>query len=576
MALVGDGSSWDEVVDFVVVGSGAAGMTGALVAAQRGARTLVIEKSAYFGGGTAISGGAIWVPNNHLMPEVGVSDSFEEALTYLEAATAGSSTTERLRTYLEQAPVMVRTLAETSHVVFESVPTYPDYYPEAEGGKSGGRTIEPSRFNATKLGAEFANLRPMVHERRIKFLSIMARDMAMFIAGGLPLYLRVLKDGFLYYGNLRARLGGLGNTRLTIGRALAARLRASLLEHDVPVLLETRLVELVEEDGVVVGLVAERDGQPLRIRAEKGVLLAAGGFENNAELRQRHQAAPIGSEWTAGPESNTGDTIAIAEKLGASFDLLDESWWTPVVCEPGKPAWVMVIEKGLPNGIIVNGAGERFMNEAAPYNDVVKAMYKANRPEAPSIPGHLIFDATYRGRYPVAGVDPSYAMPDSALTPELKKFMVSAPTLADLAEKIGVDSATLERTVARSNEFARKGADSDFGRGASSQDRYYGDPRVGPNPCLGVIEKPPFYSVQVHPGDLGTKGGLRTSPKAQVLNGNDEPIPGLYASGNCSASVMGTTYPGAGGTIGPAMTFAWIAARDATDECADPGPQQPA
>ncbi len=559
-----DGSAWDEVVDFAVVGSGGAGMTGALIAAQRGARTLVIEKSACFGGATAISGGAIWVPNNHLMAGIGVSDSLEEALTYLEKATAGTSTTERLRAYLEQAPVMVRTLAETSHVAFEPVPTYPDYYPEAEGARPGGRTIEPARFNARKLGAELANMRPMVYARRIPFLSIMARDMMMFIAGGLPFYLRALKDALLYYGNLPARIAGFGNTRLTVGRSLAARLRLSLMDHNVPLHLNTRLTELIEEDGRVVGLVAERNGQPIRIRAEQGVLLAAGGFEQNAELRQKHQAAPIGNEWTAGPESNTGDTIAIAEKLGASFDLLNESWWMPVVCPPDMPAWVMVIEKGLPKGIIVNGVGERFMNEGAPYNDVVKAMYAANRPEAPSIPGHLVFDATFRARYPVAGVDPSYAMPDSALTPELKEFMVSAPTVAGLANEIGVDPAALERSVVRFNEFARKGKDSDFGRGASLQDRYYGDPRVGPNPCLGTIEKPPFYSVKVQPGDIGTKGGLRTDTKARVLRDNDEPIPGLYASGNCSASVMGATYPGAGGTIGPAMTFAWIAARDAT------------
>ncbi len=558
-----DGSSWDEVVDFVVVGSGAAGMTGALRAAQLGARTLVIEKSPYFGGASAISGGAIWVPNNHLMAEIGVSDSLEEGLIYLEAATAGTSTTERLRTYLEEAPGMVRTLAETSHVVFESVPLYPDYYPEAEGSKTGGRTIEPARFNARKLGAELANLRPPQYSRRIPFLSIMARDMMTFIGGGLPFYLRALKDGLLYYGNLPARIQRLGNTRLTVGRSLAGRLRLSLMERDVPLLLSTPLIELIEEEGRVVGLVAERDGKPLRIRAEQGVLLAAGGFEKNAELRRKHQESPIGSDWTAGPESNTGDTIAISEKLGASFDLLDQAWWTPVVCPPDAPAWVMVIEKALPMGIIVNGVGERFMNEAAPYNDAGKAMYAANSAEEPSIPGHLIFDATFRSRYPVGSVDPSYAMPDSALTPDLKEFMTFAPTLAGLADKIGVDPTKLERTVARFNEFAHKGKDPDFGRGASLQDRYYGDPRVGPNPCLGPLEKPPFYSVQVFPGDLGTKGGVRTDARARVLRQDGEPIPGLYASGNCSAAVMGDSYPGAGGTIGPAMTFAWIAARDA-------------
>ncbi len=563
-AAVQDGSGWDEVVDFVAVGSGAAGMTGALVAAERGARALVIEKSGYYGGATALSGGAIWVPRNHLMPGIGVSDSFEEALGYLEEATAGTSSSERLRAYLEQAPAMVTSLAKTSHVVFEPVPHYPDYYPEAKGGKRGGRTIEPSLFNAVKLGDEFSRLRPLVHERRMPFLSIMARDVAKLIGGGLPLYLSAAKDAVWYYANLRARIRRLGNTRLTLGRALAARLRLSLMDRGVPLLLNTALVELIEEDGRVVGILAEREGRLLRIRAERGVLLAAGGFEQNAELRRVHQPAPIGSDWTAGPECNVGDTIPIAEKLGASFDLLEDAWWTPVLCAPGEAAWVMVIEKGLPGGIIVNGAGERFMNEAAPYNDVVKAMYAANRPEAPSIPGHLIFDAGFRARYPVGSIEPSYALPDSRLPADLKKFLVWDQTLAGLAAKIGVDPAGLERTVRRANEFARTGTDTDFGRGDSMQDRYYGDPRIGSNPCLGPIEKPPFYSVIVQPGDLGTKGGLRTDASARVLRGDDEPIPGLYASGNCSASVMGNTYPGAGGTIGPAMTFAWIAGCDAT------------
>ncbi len=566
---VADDSGWDEVVDFVVVGSGAAGLTGALVAAERGARTLVIEKSDCYGGATALSGGAIWVPNNHLMGAIGVKDSLEEGLVYLEAATAGSSSTERLRAYLEEAPAMVRSLAEMSHVVFEPVPSYPDYYPEAAGGKAGGRTLEPARVSALRLGAELSRLRPLVHARRIRFLSLMARDMAKLIRGGVPLYLRVAKDAVLYYANLRARIRRLGNTRLTVGRSLIARLRLSLMDRGVPLLLNTALLELIEEDGRVVGVLAEREGRPLRIRAERGVLLAAGGFEKNADLRKLHQAAPIGADWTAGPDCNVGDTIAIAEKLGASFDLLDDAWWTPVLCVPGEPAWAMVIEKGLPGGIIVNRAGERFMNEAAPYNDVVKAMYAANRPEAPSIPGHLIFDATFRARYPVGYVAPSYAMPDAMLTPALKKFLLWDQTLAGLARKIGVDPAGLERTVERSNEHARAGVDPDFGRGTSVHDRYYGDPRGGSNPCLGPIEKPPFYSVEVYPGDLGTKGGLRTDVKARVLRGDDAPIAGLYASGNCSASVMGNTYPGAGGTIGPAMTFSWIAARHATEDRVD-------
>ncbi len=556
---------WDEEVDFLAVGSGAAGLTGALIAGDNGARSLVVEKSDFYGGSTAISGGAVWVPNNYLMQELGIEDSFEDALEYLETATSGSSSTQRLRAYLEAAPVMVRYLADHTRVIFDPIPDYPDYYPESTGGKAGGRTIEPVAFDAMELGDEFARMRPFPHDFRMPFLSPQIRDMKMLIAGGLPLYRFLGSSALRYYTNLGARIKGLPNTRLTLGLALVARLRRSLLDREIPIWLETSLRELIVEAGRVVGARVEREGVTLRIRASSGVLLAAGGFERNAELRKRHQPAPIGSDWTAGIESNTGDILALAEDLGASFDLLEEAWWTPVLCEPGKDAvWVMVIEKGLPGGIIVNQSGERFMNEAAPYNDVAKAMYAANRPGAASIPGHLVFDASFRKRYPIGSLEPSYAMPDSRLKPELADFLAIADTLEGLAKKIGVDPRGLERSVQRNNEFARTGVDLDFGRGTSLQDRYYGDARAEPNPCLGPIEKPPFYSVVVHPGDLGTKGGLRTDTRARVLDANDVPIAGLYAAGNCSASVMGTTYPGAGGTIGPAMTFGWLAAQDAT------------
>ncbi len=556
---------WDEEVDFLAVGSGAAGLTGALIARDQGSSSLVIEKSAYYGGSTAISGGAIWVPNNYLMEDLGVEDSVEEALEYLEAATDGSSSTERLRAYLEAAPAMLQYLTEHSRVRFEPVPNYPDYYPEAAGGRRGGRTIEPAIFDALELGDEFALMRPLPHNMSIPFMSVQARDMQMLIGGGMPVYRYMARSALHYYANVKARVKRLGNTQLTLGRSLVARLRRSLMDRDVPIWLETSLKELIVEDGRAVGAMVERKGKTLRVRVRQGVLLAAGGFERNAEMRRQYQPAPIGADWTAGCESNTGDMLALAEKVGASFDLLEEAWWTPVLRVPAEgEVWVMVIEKGLPGGIIVNDAGERFMNEAAPYNDVGKAMFAANRPDAASIPAHLIFDATFRARYPIASLKPSFVTPDSRMGSELTEFIEIDSTLEGLAKKIGVDPVGLVETVKRNNEFARSGEDLDFGRGTSRQDRYYGDPKAIPNPCLGPIEKPPFYSVEVHPGDLGTKGGIRTDARARVLDANDQPIAGLYAAGNCSASVMGTTYPGAGGTIGPAMAFAWLAARHAS------------
>ncbi|MBW2268681.1 MAG: FAD-binding protein [Deltaproteobacteria bacterium] len=558
---------WDESVDFLVVGSGAAGMTGALVAHERGARTLVIEKSAFYGGNTALSGGALWVPDNHLMREQGIDDSREEGLRYLETVTAGSSSSERLRRYVETAPEMVRFLDEHSHVHFDNVPEYPDYFPEAEGGKAGGRSIEPQVFEALDLGETFAEQRMLIgYSRMMKFLAITINESRVLLGGRRAALGVIARIAFQYITNWRARLRGMGNTRLTLGRALTARLRYSLKDRGVPLWLETPLRELIVEHGRVVGALVEREGRSLRIRAERGILVASGGFERNAALRREHQPQPIGADWTVGSESNVGDAIAIGQKVGASFDLMDEAWWTPVFLPPtmDRPTPI-IFEKGLPGSVIVNKSGRRFMNEASPYNEVVKQMYAAHE-EASSIPAYFVFDAGYRKRHPCGPVRPGYSQPDWSLAPVLRDtFLSRSKTLLKLANKLGLDAEQFVAAVERFNEQARRGVDEDFGRGESSNDRYYGDPSIKPNPCLAPLDTPPFYAVEVYPGDLGTKGGLRADNDARVLTSSNEPIPGLYAAGNCSASVMGRTYPGAGATIAPAMTFGYLAALHATE-----------
>jgi len=561
--------SWNGSVDFLVVGSGAAGMTGALRAHDLGATTLVIEKAGLFGGSTALSGGVVWVPNNPLMAQHGIADSPAAALQYLETVTAGTSSNDRLRTYVETAPRMMATLAESSHVRFECVTTYPDYYPEAPGGKRGGRSCEPRVFDALQLGAELGRLRRLPLERLIMGgrLSVRAADGLLLLAGGAPAMWFMLRALVKYYANVRARRLGLRNTNLTLGGALAGRLRLSLMNRAVPLWLNTPLRELVTEGGRVVGACVERDGALLRIQAKQGVLLAAGGFEHNAAMRVRYQPAPIGDAWTAGCESNTGDTVAAGVAVGAGLDLMDESWWCPAMLHPplhAAPVWVMIFEKNLPGGIIVNKRGQRFMNEAAPYNDVGKSMYRANRSDAPAIPAYLIFDSTFRRKYPCGPITPGYAVPDRRLPKDLEgNFFEKDDTLDGLARKIGVDPAGLLATANRVKEFARTGHDVDFHRGDSLQDRYYTVNAEGPNPTLGPLAQPPFYAVKVYPGDLGTKGGFRTDTCAQVLSEANGAIPGLYAAGNCAATVMGRSYPGAGATIGPAMTFGFIAAEHA-------------
>jgi 3-oxosteroid 1-dehydrogenase len=558
--------AWDETVDFLVVGSGAAGMTAAIVAHDHGARTLLIEKSPVYGGNTALSGGAVWVPANHLMAGVGIQDSAADALLYLQAVTAGSSTPEGLRRYVEAAPQMVRYLEEHSQVRFEAVASYPDYYPEEPGGRAGGRTLEPAELDAMLLGEAWRlQRRRKPYSKLMSFVSMKIGDAAALMSGSREALSLMARLAFRYLTNWRARVRRLGNTCLTLGPALAGRLRLSLLERGVPLWLGTSLRELVTENGRVVGALVEREGRLLRVRARQGVLLASGGFERNAALRREHQQRPIGGEWTVGSESNVGDAISIGEKVGASLALMDEAWWTPVFVPPTLEYPVpMIIEKGLPGSLIVNKGGERFMNEASPYNDVVKQMYAAHARE-PSIPAYFVFDRNYRQHYACGPVRPGFAQPDWSLSQAVREsFLTRARTLPRLAAKLGLDADRLVATVERFNAMARTGVDEDFGRGESRNDRYYTNPTVGPNPCMAPLDTPPFYAVEVYPGDLGTKGGLRTDVDARVLTGGDEPIPGLYAAGNCSASVMGRTYPGAGGTIGPAMTFGYLAARHAT------------
>jgi 3-oxosteroid 1-dehydrogenase len=275
-------------------------------------------------------------------------------------------------------------------------------------------------------------------------------------------------------------------------------------------------------------------------------------------MRQRYQRAPIGARWTTGAAGNTGDGIVAGQELGAAVGLMDDAWWGPSIPLPGGPYFCLA-ERSLPGCILVNGAGQRFVNESAPYVDAVHAMYDGHSTGTPHIPAWLIFDQRYRSTYVFAGLQPG--------RPFSKRWyqagaVCSAPTIAALAGQIGLDPQALEKTVVRFGEFAQSGRDEDFHRGDSAYDRYYGDPRRRPNPNLAPLDKPPFYAVKIVPGDLGTKGGLRTDERARVLREDGTPIPGLYAAGNTSAAVMGHSYAGAGATIGPAMTFGYIAALD--------------
>ena len=540
--------------DVVVAGSGAAGMTAALAAAHRGLRVVVIEKAGTFGGSTARSGGGIWVPGNEVLRRAGIADTAEQARAYLAHVAGDGVPPARQQALLAHGPAMVSFVGQHTPLKFAWVPGYADYYPEAPGGLATGRSIEPVPLNGRVLGPELAHLNPP-YLPAPEGVTITQGDYRWLSLG--PRHPRAMLATAKITGRMaRARL--LRQRTLSMGQALAAGLRAGLASAQVPVWLNTPLTGLEMTGGRVTGARVMRDGQPAVIAAGRGVVLAAGGFERNDEMRRRYQRSPIGTEWTTGAAGNTGDAIVAGHDAGAALDLMDDAWWGPAIPLPSGPYFCLA-ERSLPGSLLVNRAGQRFVNEAAPYVDIVHAMYEGHRSATPHIPGWLVFDQRYKSTYVFAGLLLGRPFPRRWYE---AGALYRAPTIAGLAGQIGVDDQGLDKTVARLGEFAQAGTDEDFRRGDSAYDRYYGDPRRRPNPNLAPLDRPPFYAARIVPGDLGTKGGLVTDERARVLRGDGSPIPGLYAAGNASAAVMGHSYAGAGATIGPAMTFGYIAALD--------------
>jgi 3-oxosteroid 1-dehydrogenase len=544
----------DADFDVVVVGSGGAGMTAALAAAHQGLSAVVLEKTGFFGGSTARSGGGIWAPGNEVLRKAGVRDSAEQARAYLAHVAGGYVPAERQHALLEHGPAMLAFVRAVTPVDFAWVPDYSDYYPEAPGGLAQGRSVEPVPLDGRALGTELDHLSPP-YLPSPDGVTVTQADYRWLSLG--PRHPRAILASARIFGRL-ARTRVLRHRMLSMGQALAAGLRAGLMAKDVPVWLNTPMTGLDIDDGRVTGVQVVRDGQPALIRARLGVVLAAGGFEHNAQMRQRYQRPPISTDWTTGASGNTGDAITAGEGAGAALDLMDDAWWGPSIPLAGRPYFVLA-ERSLPGSMLVNGAGQRFVNESAPYVDAVHAMYDGHGDGTPHIPAWLIIDQRYRNTYVFAGRAPRKPLPRRWYAAGV---VHRAPTIAGLADGVGLDAAALAKTVARFNEFAEAGQDADFGRGDSAYDRYYGDPRQRPNPNLAPLRQAPFYAVQIVPGDLGTKGGLRTDERARVLRGDGTPIAGLYAAGNASAAVMGHSYAGAGATIGPAMTFGYIAALD--------------
>jgi 3-oxosteroid 1-dehydrogenase len=509
--------------DVAVIGSGAAGLVAAVRAAEAGLSVLVLEKAERLGGTSAVGGGVMWAPCNHLMEKDGYPDTEEAATRYLRAATEGRMTDAEIDWYVTTSAAAVRYLDERTEVRLTPL-ARPDYHPEWDGAAT-GRGLDNDPFDPAPYPGLAETLRPPTY---FPLISMNERDALK----GAPVDPELLAE--------RQRSGV-----RTMGGALVGRLVVTALQRGVMLAAPAPVTGLERGDGG--WMVAVRDGE-VRVTAGR-VVLASGGFEWNPRLRAAYLPFPV---TPISAPSNEGDGLLLGLAAGAAVGDMTAVWGVPVVTPPtqrydGLPSGRMGnVELTLPGSVTVNTLGRRFVNEATNYHDLNRVFGNTDARSGRRVnaPAWLVFDQFYLDRYSIAGSTPG--------TPE--KWMVSAGTPADLARACGIDPAGLERTLQRFNAGARTGVDTEFGRGASEQDRHLGDPANTPNPCLAPVEKAPFYAVPVHAGVLGTAGGLRTDFDGRVVDNRGAPIDGLYAAGNCSATVFHDAYPGGGATLGSAIT----------------------
>ncbi len=559
-------TTWDETVDFLVMGSGAGGLTGAIAAHDRGGKVLVVEKGPRYGGTSAMSGGALWVPCNPHIARLGQTDSREKALAYLAATTGGVVAPARLEAYVDSAVAMTTELERSADLRLVPLDGYPDYFDRAEGALPTGRTLGAEPLRAAPLGDALfeqreghpqtdmlgTSLLELAHEvPRLTSRSFGARALST------TRVLRSLGRRLLAAVTARPRR----ETYLTMGQALMARLRLALLARGVPLWLRAPVVELVTDGARVTGAVVERAGARVRVRATRGVLLAAGGFDHSPELLAKHQRQPAKTEWSAGHALNTGDAVRLGEAVGAGFELMDSALWAPVSVVPGQElAYILAVERCLPGSLLVDRSGRRFCDESMPFPELGRLLLERGEQV---IPATLVADRRFRVHYMMGAVPPALMRPDFTLPASLEGYLGRYDALRALAVARGMEPDALEATVARFNAAARRGVDEEHHRGEGLLGRFYGDAAVGPNPTMAPLERPPFYALDVWPGSLGTLGGLKVDVAGGVLRPDGGAIPGLYAAGNCASPLVGYSYPASGLTLGPAMTFAWLAARHA-------------
>ncbi|MDD1531463.1 3-oxosteroid 1-dehydrogenase [Bradyrhizobium sp. WBOS7] len=558
--------------DVLVAGSGCSGMSAAITARSRGLDVLIVEKEPRFGGTTARSGGWLWIPGTSLAKAYGIEETPEQARTYLRHEAGNNFDAARVDAFLAAGPEAVDFFTTKTALRFDMPLVFPDYHAEAPGGAQGGRSMVTRPFDGRELGDLIKSLGMPLPELTV---------FGMMLGSGKEIihFMRVTKSltSALYVAKRLSRhlmdvlRYGRGMT-LTNGNALAGRLAKSALDLKIPMWLSSPVRELTVENGTVTGAIVSREGREVRVRARQGVVLACGGFPHDVERRRKmFPHAPTGNEhFSPGPTGNTGDGLRLAERAGGHVEdrLPNAAAWVPVSLttrkDGSKGVMPHFIDRAKPGVIAVMGDGRRFANEGNSYHDFVQAMVKAAKP-GEEIAAFLVCDHKTLRKYGL-GCVPPFPMP---LGHHLKTgYLMRGDTLEALAAKAGIDATSFVETVRQFNATAPLGHDAAFGKGSKAYNRYQGDALHGPNPCVAPIENGPFYAIKMVIGDLGTYAGIVTDENARALDAEGRVIPGLYAAGNDMASIMGGNYPGAGITLGPALTFGYIAGRHLADSAA--------
>jgi 3-oxosteroid 1-dehydrogenase len=573
-------TTWDESCDLLIVGSGGASMCASLLYKSLGRQALICEKQSKIGGSTGYSGGVWWIPNNPVIRRNGVDDSFEKAWAYFDSVVrykGRASNDARREAFLRSGPEMVDFL-ERQGMRFQHADGWSDYYDDQPGGQPRGRSLVAEVFDVNQLGewkgrlSMYPGVALPLGSEDFPTLFLAKKTMAGKKMG-MRLVWRLLKNK-LFGRDVR---GG--------GAAIQGRMLQIALREQLPIRTDTAVRDFVVEHGRVVGVVAVAQGREVRIRARDGVLINAGGFSRNREMRERWQPKPNAWKWTNANPGDTGEMIEAAMRLGAAVDCMNEAWWVITSLGPGEtlpegavnPEGVAIpfmhhLDLSLPHLIMVDQDGRRFCDESGAYMEIGQRLYARHEQSGRGIPAWVILDSRHRENYPW-GTAPPGKTPQSWLD---GGYMKKADTLEELARLCGIDAAGLKAEVRKFNGYCLKGVDPEFNRGGRAFDRAHGDPTVKPNPNLGSIEQGPFYAVAMYPGDVGTAGGIVTDEHARVLREDGSVIDGLYATGNSTASVVGRCYPGAGASIGASFVFGYRAAQHAAKAAAPAATRQEA